>query len=305
MSKAKNVLKSKDFAVKLSFHLNSKDTTCLTNFIKQFPTGRKTNENVNIESSKSFVLDRLITNGFFDAYVTIREMNIKSNANMPVIKVELGIIISIDVIEIDETIDDYYYFIEKLNSITDSCIRVTADCKSYSSSINIDIIDSEVERIRLMPHKDMHYFPMCYKIAKVPNNLLEDNKFLYKIMSRNMDCWYMTSSYRQRFIENDIAVAQDLGRVFDITYMNGTLLYIGVLLKDEQFRLEEGYIDRDGYDLTMDEIFEYGVAVPYIEYNPYDGKLNIVDFEVILNNEYSNKDKVRGDSVDNGANREG
>lgn len=305
MSKAKNVLKSKDFAVKLSFHLNSKDTTCLTNFIKQFPTGRKTNENVNIESSKSFVLDRLITNGFFDAYVTIREMNIKSNANMPVIKVELGIIISIDVIEIDETIDDYYYFIEKLNSITDSCIRVTADCKSYSSSINIDIIDSEVERIRLMPHKDMHYFPMCYKIAKVPNNLLEDNKFLYKIMSRNMDCWYMTSSYRQRFIENDIAVAQDLGRVFDITYMNGTLLYIGVLLKDEQFRLEEGYIDKDGYDLTMDEIFEYGVAVPYIEYNPYDGKLNIIDFEVILNNEYSNKDKVRGDSVDNGANREG
>lgn len=305
MSKAKNVLKSKDFAVKLSFHLNSKDTTCLTNFIKQFPTGRKTNENVNIESSKSFVLDRLITNGFFDAYVTIREMNIKSNANMPVIKVELGIIISIDVIEIDETIDDYYYFIEKLNSITDSCIRVTADCKSYSSSINIDIIDSEVERIRLMPHKDMHYFPMCYKIAKVPNNLLEDNKFLYKIMSRNMDCWYMTSSYRQRFIENDIAVAQDLGRVFDITYMNGTLLYIGVLLKDEQFRLEEGYIDRDGYDLTMDEIFEYGVAVPYIEYNPYDGKLNIIDFEVILNDVYSNKDKVRGDSVDNGANREG
>lgn len=305
MSKAKNVLKSKDFAVKLSFHLNSKDTTCLTNFIKQFPTGRKMNENVNIESSKSFVLDRLITNGFFDAYVTIREMNIKSNANMPAIKVELGIIISIDVIEIDETIDDYYYFIEKLNSITDSCIRVTADCKPYSSSINIDIIDSEVERIRLMPHKDMHYFPMCYKIAKVPNNLLEDNKFLYKIMSRNMDCWYMTSSYRQRFIENDIAVAQDLGRVFDITYMNGTLLYIGVLLKDEQFRLEEGYIDRDGYDLTMDEIFEYGVAVPYIEYNPYDGKLNIIDFEVILNNEYSNKDKVRGDSVDNGANREG
>lgn len=305
MSKAKNVLKSKDFAVKLSFHLNSKDTTCLTNFIKQFPTGRKMNENVNIESSKSFVLDRLITNGFFDAYVTIREMNIKSNANMPVIKVELGIIISIDVIEIDETIDDYYYFIEKLNSITDSCIRVTADCKSYSSSINIDIIDSEVERIRLMPHKDMHYFPMCYKIAKVPNNLLEDNKFLYKIMSRNMDCWYMTSSYRQRFIENDIAVAQDLGRVFDITYMNGTLLYIGVLLKDEQFRLEEGYIDRDGYDLTMDEIFEYGVAVPYIEYNPYDGKLNIIDFEVILNDVYSNKDKVRGDSVDNGANREG
>lgn len=305
MSKAKNVLKSKDFAVKLSFHLNSKDTTCLTNFIKQFPTGRKTNENVNIESSKSFVLDRLITNGFFDAYVTIREMNIKSNANMPVIKVELGIIISIDVIEIDETIDDYYYFIEKLNSITDSCIRVTADCKSYSSSINIDIIDSEVERIRLMPHKDMHYFPMCYKIAKVPNNLLEDNKFLYKIMSRNMDCWYMTSSYRQRFIENDIAVAQDLGRVFDITYMNGTLLYIGVLLKDEQFRLEEGYIDKDGYDLTMDEIFEYGVAVPYIEYNPYDGKLNIIDFEVILNDVYSNKDKVRGDSVDNGANREG
>lgn len=305
MSKAKNVLKSKDFAVKLSFHLNSKDTTCLTNFIKQFPTGRKTNENVNIESSKSFVLDRLITNGFFDAYVTIREMNIKSNANMPVIKVELGIIISIDVIEIDETIDDYYYFIEKLNSITDSCIRVTADCKSYSSSINIDIIDSEVERIRLMPHKDMHYFPMCYKIAKVPNNLLEDNKFLYKIMSRNMDCWYMTSSYRQRFIENDIAVAQDLGRVFDITYMNGTLLYIGVLLKDEQFRLEEGYIDRDGYDLTMDEIFEYGVAVPYIEYNPYDGKLNIIDFEVILNDVYSNKDKVRGDSVDDDANREG
>lgn len=305
MSKAKNVLKSKDFAVKLSFHLNSKDTTCLTNFIKQFPTGRKTNENVNIESSKSFVLDRLITNGFFDAYVTIREMNIKSNANMPAIKVELGIIISIDVIEIDETIDDYYYFIEKLNSITDSCIRVTADYKPYSSSINIDIIDSEVERIRLMPHKDMHYFPMCYKIAKVPNNLLEDNKFLYKIMSRNMDCWYMTSSYRQRFIENDIAVAQDLGRVFDITYMNGTLLYIGVLLKDEQFRLEEGYIDRDGYDLTMDEIFEYGVAVPYIEYNPYDGKLNIVDFEVILNDVYSNKDKVRGDSVDNGANREG
>lgn len=305
MSKAKNVLKSKDFAVKLSFHLNSKDTTCLTNFIKQFPTGRKMNENVNIESSKSFVLDRLITNGFFDAYVTIREMNIKSNANMPVIKVELGIIISIDVIEIDETIDDYYYFIEKLNSITDSCIRVTADCKSYSSSINIDIIDSEVERIRLMPHKDMYYFPMCYKIAKVPNNLLEDNKFLYKIMSRNMDCWYMTSSYRQRFIENDIAVAQDLGRVFDITYMNGTLLYIGVLLKDEQFRLEEGYIDRDGYDLTMDEIFEYGVAVPYIEYNPYDGKLNIIDFEVILNDVYSNKDKVRGDSVDNGANREG
>ena len=305
MSKAKNVLKSKDFAVKLSFHLNSKDTTCLTNFIKQFPTGRKTNENVNIESSKSFVLDRLITNGFFDAYVTIREMNIKSNANMPVIKVELGIIISIDVIEIDETIDDYYYFIEKLNSITDSCIRVTADCKSYSSSINIDIIDSEVERIRLMPHKDMHYFPMCYKIAKVPNNLLEDNKFLYKIMSRNMDCWYMTSSYRQRFIENDIAVAQDLGRVFDITYMNGTLLYIGVLLKDEQFRLEEGYIDKDGYDLTMDEIFEYGVAVPYIEYNPYDGKLNIIDFEVILNDVYSNKDKVRGDSVDNGTNREG
>ena len=305
MSKAKNVLKSKDFAVKLSFHLNSKDTTCLTNFIKQFPTGRKTNENVNIESSKSFVLDRLITNGFFDAYVTIREMNIKSNANMPAIKVELGIIISIDVIEIDETIDDYYYFIEKLNSITDSCIRVTADYKPYSSSINIDIIDSEVERIRLMPHKDMHYFPMCYKIAKVPNNLLEDNKFLYKIMSRNMDCWYMTSSYRQRFIENDIAVAQDLGRVFDITYMNGTLLYIGVLLKDEQFRLEEGYIDKDGYDLTMDEIFEYGVAVPYIEYNPYDGKLNIVDFEVILNDVYSNKDKVRGDSVDNGANREG
>lgn len=305
MSKAKNVLKSKDFVVKLSFHLNSKDTTCLTNFIKQFPTGRKTNENVNIESSKSFVLDRLITNGFFDAYVTIREMNIKSNANMPVIKVELGIIISIDVIEIDETIDDYYYFIEKLNSITDSCIRVTADCKSYSSSINIDIIDSEVERIRLMPHKDMHYFPMCYKIAKVPNNLLEDNKFLYKIMSRNMDCWYMTSSYRQRFIENDIAVAQDLGRVFDITYMNGTLLYIGVLLKDEQFRLEEGYIDRDGYDLTMDEIFEYGVAVPYIEYNPYDGKLNIIDFEVILNDVYSNKDKVRGDSVDDDANREG
>lgn len=305
MSKAKNVLKSKDFAVKLSFHLNSKDTTCLTNFIKQFPTGRKTNENVNIESSKSFVLDRLITNGFFDAYVTIREMNIKSNANMPAIKVELGIIISIDVIEIDETIDDYYYFIEKLNSITDSFIRVTADCKSYSSSINIDIIDSEVERIRLMPHKDMHYFPMCYKIAKVPNNLLEDNKFLYKIMSRNMDCWYMTSSYRQRFIENDIAVAQDLGRVFDITYMNGTLLYIGVLLKDEQFRLEEGYIDKDGYDLTMDEIFEYGVAVPYIEYNPYDGKLNIIDFEVILNDVYSNKDKVRGDSVDNGANREG
>lgn len=305
MSKAKNVLKSKDFAVKLSFHLNSKDTTCLTNFIKQFPTGRKTNENVNIESSKSFVLDRLITNGFFDAYVTIREMNIKSNANMPVIKVELGIIISIDVIEIDETIDDYYYFIEKLNSITDSCIRVTADCKSYSSSINIDIIDSEVERIRLMPHKDMHYFPMCYKIAKVPNNLLEDNKFLYKIMSRNMDCWYMTSSYRQRFIENDIAVAQDLGRVFDITYMNGTLLYIGVLLKDEQFRLEEGYIDKDGYDLTMDEIFEYGVAVPYIEYNPYDGKLNIIDFEVILNDVYSNKDKVRGDSVDDDANREG
>lgn len=305
MSKAKNVLKSKDFAVKLSFHLNSKDTTCLTNFIKQFPTGRKTNENVNIESSKSFVLDRLITNGFFDAYVTIREMNIKSNANMPVIKVELGIIISIDVIEIDETIDDYYYFIEKLNSITDSCIRVTADCKSYSSSINIDIIDSEVERIRLMPHKDMHYFPMCYKIAKVPNNLLEDNRFLYKIMSRNMDCWYMTSSYRQRFIENDIAVAQDLGRVFDITYMNGTLLYIGVLLKDEQFRLEEGYIDKDGYDLTMDEIFEYGVAVPYIEYNPYDGKLNIIDFEVILNDVYSNKDKVRGDSVDDDANREG
>lgn len=124
-------------------------------------------------------------------------------------------------------------------------------------------------------------------------------------MSRNMDCWYMTSSYRQRFIENDIAVAQDLGRVFDITYMNGTLLYIGVLLKDEQFRLEEGYIDRDGYDLTMDEIFEYGVAVPYIEYNPYDGKLNIIDFEVILNDVYSNKDKVRGDSVDNGANREG
>lgn len=305
MSKAKNVLKSKDFAVKLSFHLNSKDTTCLTNFIKQFPTGRKTNENVNIESSKSFVLDRLITNGFFDAYVTIREMNIKSNANMPVIKVELGIIISIDVIEIDETIDDYYYFIEKLNSITDSCIRVTADCKPYSSSINIDIIDPEVEKIKLMPHKDMHYFPMCYKIAKVPNNLLEDNKFLYKIMSRNMDCWYMTSSYRQRFIENDIAVAQDLGRVFDITYMNGTLLYIGVLLKDEQFRLEEGYIDKDGYDLTMDEIFEYGVAVPYIEYNPYDGKLNIIDFEVILNDVYSNKDKVRGDSVDNGANREG
>ena len=305
MSKAKNVLKSKDFAVKLSFHLNAKDITCLTNFIKQFPTGRKTNENVNIESSKSFVLDRLITNGFFDAYVTIREMNIKSNANMPAIKVELGIIISIDVIEIDETIDDYYYFIEKLNSITDSCIRVTADCKPYSSSINIDIIDPEVEKIKLMPHKDMHYFPMCYKIAKVPNNLLEDNRFLYKIMSRNMDCWYMTSSYRQRFIENDIAVAQDLGRVFDITYMNGTLLYIGVLLKDEQFRLEEGYIDKDGYDLTMDEIFEYGVAVPYIEYDPYDGKLNIIDFEVILNNEYSNKDKVRGDSVYNDANREG
>lgn len=305
MSKAKNVLKSKDFAVKLSFHLNSKDTTCLTNFIKQFPTGRKTNENVNIESSKSFVLDRLITNGFFDAYVTIREMNIKSNANMPAIKVELGIIISIDIIEIDETIDDYYYFIEKLNSITDSCIRVTADCKPYSSSINIDIIDPEVEKIKLMPHKDMHYFPMCYKIAKVPNNLLEDNRFLYKIMSRSMYCWYMTSSYRQRFIENDIAVAQDLGCVFDITYMNGQLLYIGILLKEEQFRPEEGYIDKDGYDLTMDEIFEYGVAVPYIEYNPYDGKLNIIDFEVILNDEYSNKDKVRGDSVDNDANREG
>lgn len=110
-----------------------------------------------------------------------------------------------------------------------------------------------------------------------------------------MDCVFMTSVHRPRWIDNNIPIAQALGTVFNLKYINWKL-HVGVL-----FRPDKVFIDKNGYDVTLDSIKKYGGALPYIEYDFFDNKLNIIDFEIILNDDYKNEEEDKGEQVDNGS----
>lgn len=293
MREVKNVSKCKRFDKCIDFFINIEKFNALGKFLTYHHIEDMFSDDISIGSYNSFVLDNLIRNGFFEAGITIHKVSILATSSN-VVKVWINVSVDIGIIEIDSNIKDYYYFIDKLNSIDEDHITISVKITNNDDiRFNIDIVDPEVESNE--KKYNSYYFPLYERTIRLQDDLIEDNMFLYNILSRDMDCVFMTSVHRPRWIDNNIPIAQALGTVFNLKYINGKL-HVGVL-----FRPDKVFIDKNGYDVTLDSIKKYGGALPYIEYDFFDNKLNIIDFEIILNDDYKNEEEDKGEQVDNGS----